>query len=264
VGGSGLGLTIARMLTQVMGGELSVTSTPNAGSRFSVRLYLPHLTGVAPAPAASHARRLGYAGDRRRILIVDNAAVDREFLVSVLAPLGFQLDQAASGLECLAVLPRFRPQVILMDLAMPGMDGWETIRAIRRGGLSDAKIAIVSANAFDKGLDNELIGADDFITKPVRIDELLDWIGRALALDWVEAHEEAEPAVPPAPTFSDAALAGLDARIKEGYVRGIHAELDALAKAHPEALAFVERLRELARNFRLEEMADLLKTVRYD
>ncbi|MDP1526523.1 MAG: ATP-binding protein [Rhodocyclaceae bacterium] len=266
IGGSGLGLTIARMLTQVMGGELAVSSTPDLGSRFAVRLYLPHLTDVVVAPAAAHARRLGYQGERRRILIVDNEAVDREFLVSVLAPLGFVLDQAASGQECLEVLPRFKPHLIFMDLAMPGMDGWETIRAIRLRGLSDARIAIVSANAFDKGLENDLgIGGEDFITKPVRIGELLDWIGRALGLEWIEEREAPVPAaVSPAPTFSASVLASLDAHLKEGYVRGIHAELDVLARAFPDAVSFIDRLRELARGFRLEEMTDLLKHARHD
>jgi CheY-like chemotaxis protein len=159
-----------------------------------VRIYLPALTGVA-AVTPSRARRVGYTGERRRILIVDNEAVDRELLTGVLAPLGFRIDQAASGLECLEVLPRFRPDAILMDLAMPGMDGWETIRTLRRERLSDARIAIVSANAFDKGMENDLgIGADDFITKPVRFDELLDWLGRALNLDWLEADETPAPA----------------------------------------------------------------------
>jgi signal transduction histidine kinase/CheY-like chemotaxis protein/purine-cytosine permease-like protein len=262
VGGSGLGLTIARMLTQVMGGELNATSTPDVGSRFLVRIYLPQLTGVA-AVAPSHARRLGYAGERRRILIVDNEAVDRELLNRVLAPLGFLIDQAASGEECLEVLPRFRPDVILMDLAMPGMDGWETIRTIRRNRLSDARIAIVSANAFDKGLENDLgIAGDDFITKPVRFDELLDWLGRALNLDWIEA--DAEPAAPLAsgdlqrPPHE--ALAALTEQVSAGYVRGIHAQLDQIAAAHPECAGFVRRLRELAQSFRIDEIAAILKS----
>jgi len=260
VGGSGLGLTIARMLTQVMGGELNATSEVGVGSRFVVRLYLPALTGVVPA-TPSRARRLGYAGARRRLLIVDNEAVDRELLVSVLAPLGFLIDQAASGEECLEVLPRFRPDAILMDLAMPGMDGWETIRAIRRDKLSDARIAIVSANAFDKGLENDLgIAADDFITKPVRFDELLDWLGRALVLDWVEAVEApvapstASSELPPAE-----ALAALREQIDAGYMRGIQRELDRLEAEQPQCADFVSRARELAQSFRIDELAALLK-----
>jgi signal transduction histidine kinase/CheY-like chemotaxis protein len=262
VGGSGLGLTIARMLTQVMGGELNAVSTPGAGSRFLVRIYLPQLAGVA-AVAPRRARRIGYVGERRRILIVDNEAVDRELLVSVLVPLGFQLDQAASGAECLEVLPRFRPNVILMDLAMPGMDGWETIRVIRRERLADARIAIVSANAFDKGLENDLgVGGDDFITKPVRLDELLDWIGRALALDWIET--DAEPAPPLTVTEfvhpPREALAALAEQVSAGYVRGIHGELDKIDAAHPECAGFVRRLRELAQSFRIDDIAALLKS----
>jgi len=261
VGGSGLGLTIARMLTQVMGGELTATSQPGRGSRFVVRLYLPALTGVVPA-TPSRARRLGYAGARRRILIVDNEAVDRELLAGVLAPLGFLIDQAASGGECLEVLPRFRPDAILMDLAMPGMDGWETIRAIRRDRLSDARIAIVSANAFDKGLENDLgIAADDFVTKPVRFDELLDWLGRALNLEWVEAIEApAEPAAagefvrPPVE-----ALATLAEHVGAGYVRGIQRELDRLEAEQPQWAGFVRRARELAQSFRIDEIAALLR-----
>ena len=107
-------------------------------------------------------------------------------LQSVLDPLGFQVEQAASGHECLQVLPRFAPHLVFMDLAMPGIDGWETIRRIRQQNLTDAHIAIISANAFDRGLENDAgIGNHDFIVKPLRVDELLDWIGRKLSLEWV-------------------------------------------------------------------------------
>ncbi|MBI4995780.1 MAG: response regulator, partial [Rhodocyclales bacterium] len=155
----------------------------------------------------------------------------------------------------------FRPDVILMDLAMPGMDGWETIRAIRRDKLSDARIAIVSANAFDKGLENDLgIAADDFITKPVRFDELLDWLGRALALDWVEAVEAPvapaadASALPPAET-----LAALREQVDAGYMRGIQRELDKLEAEQPQCADFVRRARALAQAFRIDDLAALLK-----
>jgi signal transduction histidine kinase/CheY-like chemotaxis protein len=107
---------------------------------------------------------------------------------NVLTPLGFDVRRAALGHECLALLRECRPDAILMDLAMPGIDGWETIRRMRAQGSAAAPVAIVSANAFDKGLDNDAgIAPADFVLKPVRKAELLDWLGRALALEWLHA-----------------------------------------------------------------------------
>jgi hypothetical protein len=75
-----------------------------------------------------------------------------------------------------------------MDLAMPGMDGWETIRRLREGGLSDAEIAIISANAFDKGGDNEVgIGSGRLHHQAGAHRRPADWIGQRLKLEWVSA-----------------------------------------------------------------------------
>ena len=194
-GGTGLGLTISKTLTDLMGGEMTVHSTPAeglapglgfaAGTLFRVRLFLPEVrASSAAARELPRLVRTGYLGARRRVLVVDNEQVDRELLAQVLAPLGFEVRLAADGHECLALLRGLRPDAILMDLAMPGIDGWETLRRLRREALSDAPVAIVSANAFDRGLDNDLgVMPADFVLKPVRLGELLDWLGRALALE---------------------------------------------------------------------------------
>ncbi len=188
--------------------------------------------------------------------------------MSLLAPLGFELRTAASGEEALALLRSraWPPDAVFMDLAMPGIDGWETIRRIRHEALGPAAIAIVSANAFDKGLENDVgIRAADFITKPVRVAELLDWLGRALALEWVSA-AAASPLSEPAPAPeaplalpAEPHLRALQELVDIGYVRGIVKRLDQIEHESPACAAFVERMRAMARGFRLDEMNGVLK-----
>ena len=270
-GGSGVGLTIARMLTDLMGGQMQVSSTPGEGTMFRIRLFLPQVHSAQAARELPRSNRIGYVGVRRRILVVDNEKVDRDMLQSMLEPLGFVLEQAASGEEALKVIPLFAPHLVFMDLGMPGIDGWETLRRIRQQQLTDAHLAVLSANAFDKGLDNDAgIAPDDFIVKPLRLPELLDWLGRKLQLEWVSADSPPPPAAPapqaPPPIVApaEAHLAALDELIVLGYLRGILnklGEIERLDTAHAE---FVRVLRDLARQFQFDAMKEILRKVRDD
>jgi CheY-like chemotaxis protein len=258
-GGSGLGLTIAKMLTDLMGGEMTVKSTPGVGTCFTIRLFLPELRDAVAECVLPRAARAGYEGARRRILVVDNEEVDRGLLASLLQPLGFELMQAGSGEECLALLRAgAAPDAVFMDLAMPGIDGWETLRRLRAEGLSAAPVAIVSANAFDKGLENDAgIESGDFIVKPVRMGELLDWLGKRLGLAWVASPEPSMPAatmaVPVAqpPAVQLRALAEV---VQLGYYRGIVNQLARIEAADAALAPFAERMRALAREFRFDAM----------
>ncbi len=264
-GGTGLGLTIARMLTDVMGGEMGVTGTPGAGSRFDIRIFLPSIRDDQLVKEHPQAQRIGYAGVRRRILVVDNEPVDRELLINILAPLGFEVTQAASGQQCLEEIPRCKPDVIFLDLAMPGIDGWETLRRIRADKLSDAAIAIISANAFEKGAENEVgIAGEDFFTKPLRVEDLLDWLGRRLQLAWQRASRPAAvmPAQPPAPPIvapDPAHLAELNELIDLGYLRGILNKLDEIEQLADVHAEFVNVMRALAGRFQFEAMKEVLR-----
>ncbi|MBZ8139498.1 hybrid sensor histidine kinase/response regulator [Rubrivivax gelatinosus] len=259
-GSTGLGLTIARMLCELMGGEMTVASTPGAGTTFRIRLFLPEAAAVGVE--ALHVRRIGYEGAPRRVLAVDNEEADRRLVADLLQPLGFEVVGAASGeaaLERLAADPPY--DAVFMDLAMPGIDGWETIRRLRAAGHT-MPVAVISANAFDKRLDNDVgLPGEDFLVKPVRVGELLDWLGARLGLAWRVAERPPEPAAPPPanPALPPAELLRpLRDALELGHVRGVARQLDLIEAADPAHAGFAAKMRLLARQFNYEAMNQIL------
>ena len=249
-----------------MGGEMTVASTLGQGSLFRIRLFVPEVHGSAALTGlrlkVSRPRPCGYAGARKKILVVDNEESDRELLVQLLEPLGFALRTAASGRDCLDPMAAgLKPDVILMDLAMPGIDGWKALRRIQRSGEADIHFAIVSANAFDKGLDNDVgIRPEDFILKPVHHTELLDWLEMRLHLTWLF---EAKPVLAPLPevTAAPRKLPGAPQRaallelVNLGFYCGIMNKLADIEMHEPDTSGFVEEMRGLARGFQFEAMS---------
>jgi signal transduction histidine kinase/CheY-like chemotaxis protein len=191
--GTGLGLTITRLLAQVLGGEVTVTSTPGSGSLFRVRLML---TEAPPHDAQSGERSItGYAGARRTVLIVDDDRSHLDLVEQVLAPLGFTVFVATNGADCLEMARRCHPDIVLLDLAMPGMTGWEVAARLRAERNDELAILVVSADA------HVLTGGrpgpmhhDDYLVKPLQLTDLFEKLQLLLDLDWIME--------PPAPAQS--------------------------------------------------------------
>jgi signal transduction histidine kinase/CheY-like chemotaxis protein len=230
--GVGLGLTITRMLVQIMGGDIALDSRPGRGSRFRVRLMLSE--AMPPAlPAPADGRILGYEGARLTAVVADDDPVHRGLIEDVLSPLGFVLFAAGNADECLAIAADCRaadcpPDLFLIDISMPGMNGWELARRLRETSANDPIIVMISANA------SELAGPftanrhhDEVLAKPISLPLLLDKIGQRMRINWTAA-----PAArtDPPPAAGAHASAGLltPRQIEElcqlgaiGYVRGI-------------------------------------------
>ncbi len=269
--GTGLGLAITRVLSQVMGGDVSVTSVPGEGSKFRLRLMLAEL-GEAVAATARRRPITGYAGRRRTLLLIDDDPLQLAVLQGLLRPLGFTVYTAANGPDGIDLARRCAPDLVLLDVQMPGMSGWEVATRLRasdnaaprqaaEGSADRLRILLVSANVheFVAGGD-ELAAHDGFLAKPVELEAILDAIAAQLGLGWLADDAAAGAATPPVADLAPiaASLAELRHLGQIGHVRGIEAALTALANDVPDSLPLVEQLRSHVRAFDLGGYLGLL------
>ena len=204
--GTGLGLAISRQLVRLMGGEISVESQPAKGSLFWFEVDVQAVR-IEPAVRAPGGVMTGYEGPRKTLLVIDDVAENRSMLVDLLAPLGFAISAAAGGSEALERAQLMPADLVLTDLVMPQMDGWETTRRLRElPGMAQIPVIVVSADA-SGGHTQELVsaGADAFLSKPIDAQDLLSKIVALLKLRPIyasgdhplERQRAAEVAVPP-------------------------------------------------------------------
>ncbi|MGN6661476.1 MAG: hybrid sensor histidine kinase/response regulator [Achromobacter mucicolens] len=258
--GTGLGLTICRMLTGIMGGELTVRSVVGRGSVFTLKLFLPEVRSPR-SDARPSGLVVGYRGERLRILTVDDQPSQRHLVRDLLEPLGFEVHEAPHGAACLAGVHTLRPALILMDVSMPDMTGWEVVRRLRDEGVA-VPIVMLSANIL--GLDPKdpaQRGHNAFIAKPVMVEDLLNHLGRLLKLDWQVAPVEAAL---PAGDLHRVALEREDAEAllelgAMGYIKGIQAKLEEIRGRRAETRELTAHLRALAGEFQLSEFNQVLK-----
>lgn len=155
---------------------------------------------VAPETNGSGRHAARFRGVSRHLLIVDDEPTNRNVLREFLAPLGFEIEEAADGAECLQRCAQRVPDALLLDLQMPKVDGFEVARRLRgRAETRGLKIIAVSASVFEEDRQQAIdAGCDDFLPKPFKEEQLLCVLEKALALEWTSAAPTAaadEPSV---------------------------------------------------------------------
>ncbi|MGB3239091.1 MAG: response regulator [Geitlerinemataceae cyanobacterium] len=264
--GTGLGLAISQKLAGMMGSQIFVKSTLGKGSLFWIDLEFP-VASIQSEMTISRALRsiVGYQGEPRKILVVDDRWENRSVLVNLLEPMGFEVVEACNGKEGLETALRVNPDLIVVDLLMPEMDGWEMTRQVRQNPqLKTVPILASSASVFERERQkSQEVGCNDFLAKPIQAEDLFDRLETHLNLHWiyendreieVESNSVESSVIPP---FEE--LLPLYEHAQNGDIQRIKQEALRLYNLDPKYRDFAEQVIELAEFFEDEEIVRLVE-----
>jgi signal transduction histidine kinase/CheY-like chemotaxis protein len=263
VQGTGLGLTIVKLLTDILGGELKISSTPGVGSNFTVALMFSRIEN--PAAAVSPSRMItGYRGRRRVVFVVDDEPIHRGLMFDLLNPLGFTTIEARDARSCLEVLREVQPDIFLLDVSMPGIDGLQLAAELREQGYA-APIIMISADAQEHHRNpQQKANHDDYMVKPINNQKLVERIGQLLSLEWRYSDEPVEAPTPQSSPVIEKLqdhplLRELLAHAQIGHRSGVTSTLSAIEDAALVDGAVLKRFRELSGRMDYARLADTLE-----
>ena len=263
--GVGLGLPITKAIIEIMGGKLELESAPGKGSVFRITLMLAEPAN-ALLPDVTARRITGYQGARRSVLVVDDEADQRAMLSQFLGECGFDVVTAANGEAAIAEVQAKAFDLVLLDITMPGLSGWETAARIREIAGRQVQICMASGNVQEfHRPQTDHPTHDHFFIKPYRLAELAETIGALLGLSWKwestgpEGEDAARQRSGGLPRKALPHVERLRELVQIGHVRGIETEIGLLATAAPQHGKLVTALYAALDQFDLAGLLRLLE-----
>jgi two-component system sensor histidine kinase ChiS len=281
--GTGLGLSISQQFAGLMGGEISVRSQLNEGSTFTLKVPVRVQDISALQRETPLHRVIGVEPGQPmyRLLIVDDKEVNRQLLIKILSPLGFELQEATNGQEAIRIWEEWEPHLIWLDMRMPIMDGYEATRRIKATTRGQATVIVaLTASALEE--DRVIIlseGCDAYIRKPFREEEIFNALDKHLGVRFIyeeispeelqERMMSADKRRPELRTRSELlqSLEGLPkswiSDLEQATILGDLGSLEmVIYKIREKDIALADVLADLARNFNHDGILKLIKEVK--
>ncbi|MEG3927279.1 MULTISPECIES: ATP-binding protein [unclassified Microcoleus] len=262
--GTGLGLAISKNIIDMMGSTLEVESELGKGSVFWFEIDLPEAKEWAKnSKTSEQGLIIGFKGDKPKVLVVDDRWENRSVIVNLLSPIGFIVYEAENGQKGLDKIADVQPNLVITDIVMPIMDGYEMVKSLRQlPSFANLSVIVSSASVFESDLQKSIeIGANEFLPKPIEADSLLNTLKSLLKLEWIyeeklqppstrELTKEVVEIVPP----SHEDLLILYNLSRKGLINDLLQELTRIELIDKEFIPFIQHLREFAKAFKLKQV----------
>ena len=265
--GTGLGLSISQQIVQLMGGHIQVKSQPGVGSDFYFEVTVPLAADWGQQQTAAIGNVVGYEGERRHILVIDDRWENRAVLANLLEPLDFQISEAQNGQEGLEKAAQLNPDLIIVDIAMPVMDGFEFLQRLRaEAPLSHHAVIVSSASVAQADRQMSLdAGGDDFLAKPIQAEALFGLLQQYLNLTWiaeVAAPLEVAAPVTPAemlvPQRTD--LENLLMLARQGRLKKLMVDAEQIQAQDDRYRPFIQEILSLAKKFQADKIVQFIES----
>ncbi|AUT04301.1 hybrid sensor histidine kinase/response regulator [Nostoc sp. CENA543] len=266
--GTGLGLAISQKIIALMGSQIRVKSELGKGSNFCFEVDFSESQDWAKASRVVEKGTItGYQGAERTILIADDKWENRSVIVNLLEPVGFTVIEANNGQEVWEKVQFYKPNLIITDLVMPVMDGFELIKNLRKSDqYKHIPIITSSASVFSidqyKSID---LGADAFLPKPIEAETLLELLGKFLQVEWLyenTTNNIQNSNIDPTEEMqlpSQEVLQQLLELLQDGDIQSILELAQKLSNSDDKLSVFTQQIMQLASNFQLKRLETFLK-----